>query len=156
MDFKKLFIYANSYSARMLIFHAEYLFNCKIMDIYILRENHNDNEHFSISPHINLTLCNSIHDAVKQSDITIVLFDKNVPQDMVNNIRQLSDKLGKKCIVINDVWNTERLDRQQNNLISNTILDYSNTPVVLSLSVGQFTGQYCVELLLNKIFLMQG
>ena len=53
MESIKLFLYANSYAARTILYHADYLFNFSVSEVYLLTENHTNKENLHRNNNIN-------------------------------------------------------------------------------------------------------
>lgn len=146
----KIFIFTNSYTTRTMIFDLNYLFNCKTHEILLLKENFM-NENYSLN-NIKVKLFNNMDNCIEYSDFIIIIKNGNVPKKSINYILSKSKELNKKCIEIQNPW-------QINSLYSNQDYDkykeydFNNCPVILDIALGYGAQQFCVELLLNKIFI---
>lgn len=147
----RLFIYANSFATRTLLYHVDYLFNFHVSEILLLKENHTDAEVFHRNRNLKLLFCDKIEDAIIKADMTIALLDDNIPKNKLGRIVDLSSQAGKECLVINNPWSTSTVKNGIENLSRGHIAEYSEKPVILLVSTGRFAELYYTELLLNEI-----
>lgn len=147
----RLFIYANSFVTRTVLYHVDYLFNFHVSEILLLKENHTDVEVFHRNRNLKLLFCEKIEDAIIKADMTIALLDDNIPKNKLERIVDFSSQTGKECLVIKNPWATSTVKNGIENLSHGHIAEYSEKPVILLVSTGRFAELYYTELLLNEI-----
>lgn len=156
MENIKLFLYANSYAARTILYHADYLFNFFVSEVYLLAENHTNKEHFHRGNfhrgnNIHISFCDRIEDAITNADIIIALVDENIPNNKVTRVVEFSSQIGKKCLVINNPWSNSTIKNKNTISTKNDVAEYCKKPVILLLSTGKFAELFFTELILNRI-----
>lgn len=151
MEGVRLFLYANSFATRTILYHADYLFKFRVSEIYLLTENHTSEEKIHRSNNIILSLCERVEDAIFKADMTIALIDENTPENKLTRVIEFSSQVGKKCFVIKNPWAHPPI--KETNIISTKkeVVEYSKKPVILLMSTGKFAELYYTELLLNRI-----
>ena len=128
----------NSITARMLLYQIDYVLNMPVKNIYILPEYHNKSEMFPTS-HVKVIICDSYDEFIQKSELIITSYNREMLQD-INN---------QKLLFIDSPWNGYE-NHSMNNCLTKK-LNYSKAPVVFILSIGDFTDQYHIEILVNKI-----
>lgn len=151
MESIKLFLYANSYAARTILYHIDYLFNFFVSEVFLLTENHTNKENLHRDNNIMVSFCDRIEDAITNADMTIALVDENIPDNKITRVVELSLQIGKKCLVINNPWSNSTIKDKKTISTKNDVTEYCKKPVVLLLSTGRFAELYFTELLLNRI-----
>lgn len=157
MKAEKIFLYANSYATKTLLFHIDRLFNTQISTIYLLKENHKEKEVYYFSSQIHVVVLESIESIVKTVDLTIALIDDSTPDRKVNEIKELSSLYGSQCVILDNPW-SKTISESKRNLkeLSYPTDEYQKKPVILVVSISSFSDQYCIEVILNKIFTEEG
>jgi len=146
----KIFIFSNSFAARTVLFGLDSLFNIKIDEVLLLKENHNQKENFLFNTNIKINLYESINDCICHCDFILMIKDNNTPEKSINYILCKSKELDKRCYEVINPWKNELSSNTSNIAHENT--DFKKYPVILNISLGTISQHYCVEILLNKIF----
>lgn len=128
----------NSITARMLMYQIDYVLNIPVKNIYVLSENHNKSEIFPTSG-AKVTICDSYDEFIQKSEL-IITSNKQETLAHIDN---------RKLLFIDSPWNGYE-NHSMNGCLTKK-LNYSNAPVVFILSIGDFTDQYHIEILVNKI-----
>ena len=128
----------NSITARMLMYQIDYVLNIPVKNIYVLSENHNKSEIFPTSG-AKVTICDSYDEFIQKSELIITS----------NKQETLAHIDSRKLLFIDSPWNGYE-NHSMNGCLTKK-LNYSNAPVVFILSIGDFTDQYHIEILVNKI-----
>lgn len=143
---KNIFILSNSFTERTILYHLDYIFDFSINHVFILKENHDITEEFD-SNNIKVIISDDINECVLNSDIIFILKNDNIPKKTIKIVETLVKNLKKEIICIANPWYEDIADEN----ILNENIKYNNVPVILQIFVGQFTQNYCTEILLNKI-----
>ena len=136
---KNIFLFSNAFTARTLTFQMEYVFNIPINTIFLMAENHHKDETFFVGENSHVCICNTFDECINRSDMIIVAKDQIVPHFI--------DK--KDCLIIDSPWKSKNDYKTDIHAIPK--LDYLTKPVIVILSMGNYTDQYCIEILVNKI-----
>lgn len=128
----------NSVTDRMLMYQIDYVLNIPVKNIYVLSENHNKSEIFPTSG-AKVTICDSYDEFIQKSEL-IITSNKQETLAHIDN---------RKLLFIDSPWNGYE-NHSMNGCLTKK-LNYSNAPVVFILSIGDFTDQYHIEILVNKI-----
>ena len=143
----RVFIFANSYLARNVVFSLDYLLDLNVDHIILLEENHNKGEKFSINDNVIINYCSTIKDGIINCDLVLILVDDFLPQNAVERVHLKSKELGKRCVNIYSNWN-----KIQDHTSCFERTNAKDHPTILTLSLGQNAEYYCLEILLNKLF----
>jgi hypothetical protein len=143
----RVFIFANSYLARNVVFSLDYLLDLNVDHIILLEENHNKCEKFSINDNVIINYCSTIKDGIINCDLVLILVDDFLPQNAVERVHLKSKELGKRCVNIYSNWN-----KIQDHTSCFERTNAKDHPTILTLSLGQNAEYYCLEILLNKLF----
>lgn len=157
MKAEKIFLYADSYATKTLLFHIDRLFNTHISTIYLLKENHKEKEEYYFSSQIHVVVLENIESIVKAVDLSIALIDKSTPNRKVNEIKDLSALYGGRCVIFDNPWSKTTSESRENvDKLLYPTNEYQKKPVILVVSISRFSEQYCIEVILNKIFTEEG
>lgn len=138
MQMENIGLLTNSITARMLMYQIDYVLNIPVKNIYVLSENHNKSEIFPTSG-AKVTICDSYDEFIQKSEL-IITSNKQETLAHIDN---------RKLLFIDSPWNGYE-NHSMNGCLTKK-LNYSNAPVVFILSIGDFTDQYHIEILVNKI-----
>lgn len=138
MQMENIGLLTNSITARMLMYQIDYVLNIPVKNIYVLSENHNKSEIFPTSG-AKVTICDSYDEFIQKSELIITS----------NKQETLAHIDSRKLLFIDSPWNGYE-NHSMNGCLTKK-LNYSNAPVVFILSIGDFTDQYHIEILVNKI-----
>lgn len=136
---KNISIFSNAFTARTLTFQMEYLLDISINTIFLMAENHHKDEVFSIGGNSQICILSTFDECVNLSDIIII--------DQIKTSPPIADK--KDCLIINSPWKNKANYKTDIDAIPK--INYSSKPVIVILSLGEYTDQYYVEILVNKI-----
>lgn len=132
---------SNSLINRTLSFHTGYVFDREVDNIYLPTENHSSDEiFFNDQKHIHIE--DSVEGIIDKSDI-IIATNSNVTRNVSES---------KTIININNPWAGENVEKSNRNFLYRP----SNKPVIIILSLGRFSDQYCTEILIHKILSNSG
>lgn len=138
LQMENIGLLTNSITARMLMYQIDYVLNIPVKNIYVLSENHNKSEIFPTSG-AKVTICDSYDEFIQKSEL-IITSNKQETLAHIDN---------RKLLFIDSPWNGYE-NHSMNGCLTKK-LNYSNAPVVFILSIGDFTDQYHIEILVNKI-----
>lgn len=138
MQMENIGLLTNSITARMLMYQIDYVLNIPVKNIYVLSENHNKSEIFPTNG-AKVTICDSYDEFIQKSEL-IITSNKQETLAHIDN---------RKLLFIDSPWNGYE-NHSMNGCLTKK-LNYSNAPVVFILSIGDFTDQYHIEILVNKI-----
>ena len=148
IEMNSCFVFSNSFFARTVLKDLEYLLNKSIDKIYLLRENHSQDEIFYFN-HCNynfkIQLVDTIEEGILQSNIIVISKDDNIPLKYIDYVTLQAQKQKKQCFCINNPWileTTEELGSFEWN---------KNIPTILIMGVGVSSQLFCMEMLINKI-----
>ncbi|MBR6559059.1 MAG: hypothetical protein IKT70_08665 [Clostridia bacterium] len=135
-----ILIISDSYFARTIIFNLDYVINIQINKVYLLEENHLiDEEYYGIP--FQLISKKNLAQCINYCDIVFVYgHEKMYP--LLD-----TDLLQQKRIIRFPILSCEFLSEKKLD-IKNIKLE---VPVILNIVVGDYTSQYCAEILLNKV-----
>lgn len=147
----KVFIFANSYTANLLIRGLDFLTGKVIDEISLLRENHEKNDFISEDKFLNVVFGN-LAECLNRSDIILMLDDSSIPNKSREFIYNYAKSTGKELIKIDNPWgkNYDDCDGLLNPDIN------LNTPLVLLVNYGGFTRHYNTEIEISKLFVEHG
>ncbi len=136
---KDIFIFSDAFTARNLSYEIEYLCNININNIYLPYENHNRNERFNSGSNVKVCICDSLDECINNSDIIIV----------ANPTMNLQTYNNKETIFITNPWVCDSTGEIEYSTNAKSI--NFNKPLIAIVSIGKYTDQYCIEILVNKI-----
>ena len=144
---KNIFILSNSLLTDTFLYCVDYVLNFDIGDIYILEENHSENDNYIAGN--NVIICDNIEKAINYSDLIIIIASKeenSIPEKTVRKVYEIASN-DKKSVIRIDIPNyKEKYDQV---LASD---EYNKKPVVINIGVGDASQLYMNEIVLNKIF----
>lgn len=147
----KLFIYSNSFVAKTIIYKLCFVLNISIDEVLLLNENHRQNEEgINTWCGCDINLYADIDECINLSDYIFIIRDSNVPTKHIDYILKQSVALGKKCFELNNHWREYSLCKSKCDELIN--LNFEKFPVILNISLGPTSQQYCLEVLINSIF----
>lgn len=140
----KIFILSNTYTIRNIILSIRYLFNEGVDSIVILEENCELSDFPSECADINLIVCSSLDDCINICDVVVIPNEKCIPSKTLKYVIEKSTKLNKKYYT--DCYVTQIPVLDCNNK------SFKTKPIILMLTLGNYTQHMYIELVLNKIF----
>ncbi len=143
-----VFIYANGFVTRTIMYNFKYLLNSDIEKVILLRENHKVDEQCFDN---NIILFDSLDDCLYHCNSVIIIKDKNTPCSKIEYIKNKTTTDKKKCCEIDNPWTLDSLFVPDNITYDFSAFDFEDHPVILDISVGMLSQQYCVEIMLNEI-----
>lgn len=133
---------SNSLINRTVAFNLDYVLNEKIENIFLPAESHSLNEMLYFCGRENILICDRIDESISESDI-IIASNKNI-------ISRLP--ASKRTIFITNPW-AEEIE----NIPKIEVPQWTRgKPVIAILSLGRFTDQYYIEILVNKVLFESG
>lgn len=143
----KIFVFSNSIGTYTCLYTVERLLGAKIDTVIITDEvlfgNLINNFNFKIKHY------NSIESCISNCDIILIFHDKNLPENVINEIKHISTIQNKKCIEIDGNKITEPRNKIEYNIINGNNLEM---PSIVVFSIGLATIPIKVELDVNRIF----
>lgn len=133
---------SNSLLNRTLAFNLGYVLNEQVENILIPAENHRADEMLYSGGKENILICNSVDDAASKSDVIIV--------SNKNTIARIAGP--KRSIFVTNPWAEEIEKVSEIKVYERT----NSKPIIAILSLGRFTDQYYIEILVNKILFKIG
>lgn len=140
---KNIFVYGSSFSTYIFVNSINYLLNINIGYINLLKENHTFSEFGKNSDRIKLY--NKVTDCILNSDILIILDNHKLPPQILTDIVISAEKFNKILVPIDFLFDYK--SKKGNFCSFNT-----QTPTILNISIGNNSGNLCIEMLLSKIF----
>lgn len=139
-----VFIYSNSYIARTFVYNIQYLIKFQVNKIFLLKENHSENEKWNIS-NCDVELCNTLNECIIGADYVFIVNDGSLPSKIINKLYILCEEYRKHCISI------KYIKPSINFLFDDLLACNKNTPLIAHVHVGEFSQGFSGEVLLNKI-----
>lgn len=143
-----IFIYSSSYTVLTLLYNLEYCIQKHIDNIFVLSENHSNYEYEYSFP-FSIKCLPSVWDCVKNSDLSLVFKQSNSPKHWIDKVEQLCKDLSKEIIIINDPWSCVYECFKHDVLYTKP-----NKPSIDIVHSGIHSQPFIVELMLNKIFML--
>lgn len=147
---KNIFLLSNALTARTIMAHIDYVLSFPINNIFLLQENHSDEEQFFNPEGTTIAICNSLEACISGSDLTVVAKDDNFPDRTLNEVLDMAERFSKKLLVLSTPWTVQ--EKYKRTTMAMPALDYLNKPVIAIVSVGEYTTHYSTEIMINKIF----
>lgn len=132
---------SNSLINRTLTFLLNYVLGIEIENVFLPIENHSSDEIFLEGGEC-IHICDSVEEAINRSDIIIASNSA-----VIHNLPK-----SKKAVLINNPW----ADKGKIMLSNDGFRRIDNKPLIIIMSLGKFTDQYCTEILINKILSENG
>lgn len=149
-----IFVFSNSFIERMIIWNLDFLLKCKINKICLLKENHSSEDVSLHNYAYNILICNTLEECILNSDIVLIIKNKNLPEISIDKILQYV-KIHKKEIHIISNPFTEYPVHFNDEPFNSMKQEFERKPVILTVSLGIVTQPYCIEILMDKMFLQQ-
>jgi len=146
-----IFLFSNSYMGRTILYNLDYTLGLSLEKILLLHENYKQHECFYHFQEKQIVLCEHIEECILNSDITIVISDNNLPMKNVNIAKNMSESMGKRCIIVDGANSNIQSPKKIKN-----ISKFIGRPLVLIISSGEYTQNYCTEIMLNRLFAKYG
>ncbi len=140
----KLFIFSDTYTARILLKYLE----CKIekynFEIVLLSELGVSND-----VGINIYTFEKVQQCVEACTQVLVIDNNIIPKTKIELVKSLANTYNKKCIIVDDFCNSQdkMIDTKEKQYDEN-IKDY---PLILIISYGTQTQVSCLEIIINKL-----
>lgn len=135
---KNIFLYLDGITARTVAFELDYVLGVPINSIILLAENHNSDELLFVGLNKKVCIYNTLDECINKCDIIIT------SQDLSSvRLKQVRDKHIIKLNLSPNYSNESKPEIPQ--------LDNTNKPVIAILSLGRFTNQYYIEIIISKI-----
>lgn len=145
MEKKNIFIFANLYNVKTILFEINYMLSINIGKIILLKEVYEYNDNFK---KYNIEVCDDIESCIQKCHFVLVIKDNNIPNTSLNRILNRSIYYNKPYYLINNLTcndTSEHIESTKNKI-------NQDIPTLLCLALGEYTQQLYIELLLNKIF----
>ena len=144
----RIFIFANSFTAKTISLSINGIFDKHIDEVILLSENHEEYEFSDLLEDIKIRFFENIEQAVLACDIVLICITPNIPLKKISYVKSVARRTDKQLIVIECVWNNGF-----NNKVSPYLnnIDSSNHIVVLNISLSPEAQQFNGEILLNRI-----
>lgn len=139
---KNVFIFANSYIVYNTLLGLEYLFCDKINKVILLKEVLGSQLFFK---RYDIETYSTVESCLQHCNTILIINDGNLSNSSLELISKYSNTHQRKCYIF-DVCS------QLNEGYVVKEKHKEDTPVILCVSLGQYTQQMYIELLLNKIF----
>ena len=144
MSKKNIFLIANSYWERCLLYNIEDILNCQIDQIFLPYENHCCQENFHHQK-IKLVCHHDFISYLKKSDIVVIINTHHEQNCKLTQFKKLSSDLDKTVIFVDFTEESP----VKCDMIRKTKAD---TFVVLQINISKYSQHYCTEIFLNKFF----
>lgn len=140
-----IFLFSDSYNTKTFILSLDYLLDRNIKEIILLKENHIVNE-FNNSKY-KIILFDNLYDCINAADFIIIIQSNYLLTESINLIRKESKKRHVDCYILKNKISNCHIN---NKIVSE--FSFEKYPTILCVSIGDFTQQIYIELILNKIF----
>lgn len=144
----RVFIFANSFTAKTIALSINEILNKHIDEVILLSENHEEYEFNELMKDINIRFFDNIEQSVFASDIVLICITPNIPLNKISYVKSVARKMDKHLIVIECAWNNS-LKNEISSYFNN--IDLSSCIIILNISLSQESQQFYGELLLNRI-----
>ena len=145
----RIFIFSNSYAAKTILLELDYLLNIEIDEIFLLKENHDEKEHYTCN-NAKIKIHKSVDTCISFCDTIILIKDSNMPEKSIDYLLSESKRLNKNCFVVQNPWEKEFIFSTNEKSYEN--FDFKKYPVILNISLGSNTQQFFIELMMNRLF----
>lgn len=146
----KVFIMSSSYIENTIAWEISHLLGVKVDTIFFLEENHTRNEiDWLYKDHQNIQLFSNYKEAILQSDFVIIINTGDILIKIINECIMYAKDNNINICVIEDQPLSDNIDKP---VIFDKNIAYSEKPVILLFTVGEYCQTYCVEMTLNKLF----
>ena len=136
-----IFLCTDGFTDRTLAHEFNYVTGIQADTIYMLSESHSEYENIGN----NIKICNSVSEGVKLCD-SVYTTNKKIQEFFQENEKK-----------VNFIRKTDYLTQQKDKVSRNSIkFNFAQKPVVVILSVSNYSDSYYVEVTVNKIFAEAG
>lgn len=142
-----IFLISNSYIETTLSYNLDYLLKQKIDNIFLLSENHSVSELLIKNSPIKIKLFNNLDEAIIASDMIINIPFEDMSLSLTDKLIKSSNKYNKKLNIYDFPIQKQKID-----IDIDRTLNYSNVPVLVLLSIGNYHQMHNTEILINKMF----
>ena len=128
----RVFIFANSFTAKTISLSINGILNKHIDEVMLLTENHEEYEFSDLPKDIKVRFFDNVEQAVLACDIVLICITPNIPLKKISFVKSVAKRMDKHLIVIEGVWNNG-LENEAPSHFNN--IDSSNCIVILNISL---------------------
>ena len=143
---KNIFVYSDSFHTYEFVNVIDHLLNFRVNEINLLNENHDMREFKAKGNQIKMH--DNIQQCIENSDVIILLNTPNLPTKVVAELKEIIKIKQKKLVDIDLNLSSSQMNTYRYN-------HNENIPVILNISIGNHSANFCLEIILNKILSSQ-
>jgi len=144
---KTLFLFGRGYAVSTLLLCLELIVPGEISRVYVLSENHNEDEYAQYSLDFELVCVNDLVAGISASDIVLIVDDLAIPRQRIAELRELADCFSKSCFTIEEAW---LFEAENKGTIEEGVFDNNSGPTVLFIVGSQYSQYMFTELTIRQ------